>query len=243
MEAAEYDEEGNFIPVVPITSLKEYIDDGLIFSAPNGSNEIDFASFQSHQEELFEMQRKQMERLKCTEHEDNNFVTKSGNYLCNSSEHSSKIISCAPSVSLTQSTPFASTSTSSTLHQTLDSASVQFAVSVVRSASDFSSLMLNTNDNNSAKDTVSNSTTNNFLDSYLTEKSTGNNNNNTSNGPIDSKEFARKTNNSEMTLPPSQHDAQDSHNQNTVTSLSSCKLKYQNRSQNTSLPPTSTDVT
>jgi hypothetical protein len=257
VDNVEYDSEGNVIPVVAINSFKEYLDENNldIFSLSNGSNEIDLASFESHQKELFEMQRKQMERLKNNsdcETDTNSVSNKTGYNVCNS-EHSSKIISCAPSISWTsantssKSSPSPSSSTcSSTLQfSTLDSASVQFAVSVVRSASEVTTNR-NTNyninnDNISAKDNIMNNMSSN-CESYMTAITS-------TNGPIHENEFVRKTN-SEISEPSTTlSDAQqDTHNQNTNTTLSSltttptpCKVKYQNRSQNTSLPPT--DVT
>ncbi len=266
VDNVEYDSEGNVIPVVAINSFKEYLDDNNldIFSLANGSNEIDLASFESHQKELFEMQRKQMERLKNNsdfETDTNSVSNKTGYNVCNS-EHSSKIISCAPSISWTspntssksanvssKSSPSLSSSTSSSTLQfsTLDSASVQFAVSVVRSASEVTTnrntnynININ-NDNISAKDNIMNNMSSN-CESYMTAITS-------TNGPIHENEFVRKTN-SEISEPSTTlSDAQqDIHNQNTNTTLSSltttptsCKVKYQNRSQNTSLPPT--DVT
>lgn len=261
VDNVEYDSEGNVIPVVAINSFKEYLDENNldIFSLSNGSNEIDLASFESHQKELFEMQRKQMERLKNnsdSETDTNSVSNKTGYNVCNS-EHSSKIISCAPSISWTsantssKSSPSLSSSTSSSTLQfsTLDSASVQFAVSVVRSASEVTTnrntnynININ-NDNISAKDNIMNNMSSN-CESYVTAITS-------TNGPIHENEFVRKTNSeiSEPSTTPS--DAQqDTHNQNTnanttlsslTTTPTSCKVKYQNRSQNTSLPPT--DVT
>lgn len=109
----------------------------------DGNAELDYATFQSHQEELFEMHRRQLERLKSDE---NDSVSKSCNNLCNS-EHSSKIISCSSPVSSTNtsttstSTPSSPTSSSSQQISTLDSAKAQFAVSTVLSASEFTNIL------------------------------------------------------------------------------------------------------
>lgn len=214
----EYDEDGNIIPIVPITSFKDFDD-------PNGlenGQETDFASFQSHQEELFEMQRKQLERLKNEENASTN--------LCNS-EHSLKLISCiSPASSMPSVSVPSSSSSASPLFSTLDSASVEFAVSAVFSV-DVS------NRANCEYESAASSTN---IDCKLVARNVSEI---SRNGPFENdlrkaKDISR----------PSLFDAQKNHNQepSSLSSPSLCKLKIQNGSQNdismkTNLPPT--DVT
>jgi hypothetical protein len=271
----EYDSEGNVIPVVAITSLKDYIDENSITS--NGvHNEIDIESFHKHQEELMEMQRKQMERLK---HNHQTVGDPQGSHsVCNSEHvghwsHSSKVVTPSPSsvsspmkkassvVSSENWPPMRSTQ-SSIQFSTLDSASVQFAVSVVRSASELTSSVShnrtqthNTCANDSSKETQLNSYANNCEKQYISDKPLG-----ASNGPIHGKDMYRKTNNIELSLPSTASlttsttgpvlDTNDSHSLSPLTpsptstsTPTSCKSKFQNSSQktNTTIPPT--DVT
>ncbi|XP_074598088.1 enhancer of Polycomb isoform X2 [Brevipalpus obovatus] len=91
-----YDEFGNLIPVVELTPEEELEDGEESFSLASASapteapttEPVDRESFINHQKELFEMQRKQLERLK--EQESSDITVNSNNLnLCNvSSEHS-----------------------------------------------------------------------------------------------------------------------------------------------------------
>ncbi|CAG2110338.1 unnamed protein product, partial [Medioppia subpectinata] len=286
----EYDAEGNVIPVVSITSLKEFVDENSITS--NGiHNEIDIESFHKHQEELIEMQRKQMERLKHNHQTGGDTTTtpKSGTYSVCNSEHSShssstKAVTSSPKASPMSSPvkkaskvlssdnwPIRSTPTALQF-STLDSASVQFAVSVVRSASELTANMShnrtqthNTCANDSSKETQLNSYANNCEKQYISDKPIG-----ASNGPIHGNDLYRKTINSELSLPSTaslttsttgpELDANDSHSLTPITphptphqsphptthstsTPTSCKLKFQNRSQKTNTSIPPTDVT
>ncbi|XP_015782407.1 enhancer of polycomb homolog 1 [Tetranychus urticae] len=90
---AVIDEQGNLIPVVKI-DLPNYFEESGCFSSSNKPNNetLDIESFKNHQKELFEMQRKQLERLKEKESTDttNNTTNSDINlYMCNvSPEHS-----------------------------------------------------------------------------------------------------------------------------------------------------------
>ncbi|RWS25199.1 enhancer of polycomb 1-like protein, partial [Leptotrombidium deliense] len=146
-ERIVYDEEGNEIPVVPITSLKEYVNENELFSSFKLSSEPDLESFQSHQEELFEMQRKQLERLKKDSQSSANGVNI--NNLCNRelSEHSSSSKALSSSCSSTISIPQPST---------LDSARVHRAVSAVLSTKQVTNILNSTMYTNGPGSTNSN---------------------------------------------------------------------------------------
>ncbi|RWS05375.1 enhancer of polycomb 1-like protein, partial [Dinothrombium tinctorium] len=154
-----YDEEGNEIPVVPITSFKDYVNENELFSTVKPYSDLDLEScFQSHQEELFEMQRKQLERLK-KEHESvsngvNTINNNRDSLTCNrfDRDHSSLFITNEASNTVNSSAAFSKSSShslpltsscSSIIPQpsTLDSARVQLAVSAVLSASEVTGIL------------------------------------------------------------------------------------------------------
>ena len=213
----EYDSEGNVIPVVTITSLKEYIDENSLssLSYPNGQhNEIDFESFNRHQEELVEMQKKQLERLRhsCESDKGSGLLgldigpvnNKSGYSVC-SCEHSSSPITSAPTTqSVSTSKPLVKRQSSAESNSnwpapasTLDSASAHFAVSVVRSASEVTHNRTHNNANDLSKETQN---CYSFNYDNKSEKVVGAVA--ATNGPItNEKESLRKTLNSELCLP------------------------------------------
>ena len=215
----ELDSEGNVIPVVPITSFKDYIDENNLnlLSASNGNqNEIDFESFHRHQEELFEMQRKQLERLKhnCETNTDSSPMSnRSGYNVCNCEHSSNAMPLTLTTASLSSSKPSAkrqSSVDSSLPFSTLDSASAHFAVSVVRSASELTHNRTH-NTNDTYKEVPQNCYTINsdnkcekLIGSVGTIGAT--------NGPTHEKDLLRKTINNEICLP-------------STTSLSSLSIK------------------
>lgn len=266
----EYDSEGNLIPVVTISSLKEYIDENSLnsLSYANGQhNEIDFESFNRHQEELVEMQKKQLERLRHNCQPDKGsapdsgpVINKSGYNVCNCEHSSNPIITAPTTQSLSSGKPSvkrqSSAESSNWSAPALDSASAHFAVSVVRSASEVThNRSHSTNANDVSKETIQNF--NSFNCDNKSEKPVGAVG--ATNGPIapttHEKESLRKTLNSELCLPstPShtsitsneEHDSNDTHdihNTHPPVSATPCKLKFQNMGQKTaSIHPT--DVT
>lgn len=130
--APEYDEDGNLIPIVQITSLNDDLNDEELYSSLNMPNSemIDLESFKNHQEELFEMQRKQLERLKERENNISAVKMNVNNINACNQEHSLTSIINQVSSTVSSSSP---TSISTTIPQpsTLDPASVQFALRAV----------------------------------------------------------------------------------------------------------------
>lgn len=220
----EYDSEGNVIPVVTITSLKEYIDENSVNSVtqPNGQhNDIDFESFNRHQEELIEMQKKQLERLRHNCEKDRvpgletgpvNNKTGYSNNVCNCGHSSNSITSATTTQSLSSGKPSVKRQSSAESNNnwplpasTLDSASAHFAVSVVRSASEVTHNRTNsTNANDLSKEVTQNCYSLNC--DNKSEKSVGpmaaTNATNVTNGPMtNEKESLRNSFNSELRLP------------------------------------------
>ncbi|XP_037279415.2 enhancer of Polycomb [Rhipicephalus microplus] len=91
----------------------------------------DYESFQSHQEELFEMQRKQLERLK-------GVTTASG--ASNSAEGGSRHLGISSGAPLVASA-LGSAAPGRSSHSTLDPASVEFAVSALLSTTEVSGIL------------------------------------------------------------------------------------------------------
>lgn len=216
----ELDSEGNVIPVVAITSFKDYIDENNVLNASNGhQNEIDFESFNRHQTELYEMQRKQMERLRhnCQTNVDLSSVSnRSGYNPCNCEHSSSSVLPSVPTTaSHSSSKPSAKRQSSmdsmvirsappSLQFSTLDSASAHFAVSVVRSASELTHNRTHNSSNSSSNDSSKDTPQNCYSISIENkcEKTMGSVGTiGSTNGPINEKELLRKTIKSETSLP------------------------------------------
>ncbi|XP_054162713.1 enhancer of polycomb homolog 1-like [Oppia nitens] len=278
----EYDSEGNVIPVVSITSVKEYIDDNSISSnILNGfqsESELE-TSFNRHQQELAEMQRKQLERLNNVNHQTGDVMTNTAKSVTTYNIYNSDHSSLSKLIASPQSSPLSKTYKGLTSDKTpnrtpqpilqpstLDTASVQFAVSVVCSASDLTSNASSnvtynrtqthtTCANDSSKETqLNNCETKPFIsDKHLLG---------TTNGPtIYDKDIYRKIHNNELSLPstPSlstslvaaEIEANDSLSPLTPMTGSpnpmpspqpnTCKKIFRSQKTNTTIPPT--DVT
>lgn len=134
-----YDEFGSLIPVVELTPEEELEDGEEPFSLASAAapteapitEPVDRESFINHQKELFEMQRKQLERLK--EQESSDITVNSNNLnLCNvSSEHSLSSSIMDQASSSISSSPSETTISSLPQPSRLDTVSVNFAVSAV----------------------------------------------------------------------------------------------------------------
>lgn len=125
-----YDEHGDLIPVVELTPVEDSDEDESCVSSTQPDTEpLDRERFNNHQKELFEMQCKQLERLK---ESSDSAVNPNLNLCSDSSEHSSSspVIN---QVSTSISSSSLETKSVSNLPQssTLDSVSVNFAVSAV----------------------------------------------------------------------------------------------------------------
>lgn len=125
-----YDEHGDLLPVVELTPVGDSDEDEPCLPSTQPEAEpLDRESFNNHQKELFEMQCKQLERLK-----ESTVSTVNPNLnLCNdSSEHSSSSsVINQVSTSISSSSLEAKSVSNLPQSSTLDSVSVNFAVSAV----------------------------------------------------------------------------------------------------------------